>query len=74
MLSRSLQISLKDLAHRTTKDKQHFYYISLGSLTELQNQLIIARDLKYLNREKFDIIANKAVVVSKLIRGLIKSA
>lgn len=30
----------------TAKDKAHFYSIALGSLTEVQNQLLIAKDLK----------------------------
>jgi four helix bundle protein len=30
------------------KEKIQFYFISLGSVTELQNQLIIARDIGYI--------------------------
>lgn len=32
------------------KEKSQFYSISLGSLTEVQNQLLIARDLKYITQ------------------------
>ncbi len=35
------------------KEKIQFYYMSLGSLTELQNQLLIARDADYLPKEEF---------------------
>ncbi|OGD84182.1 four helix bundle protein, partial [Candidatus Collierbacteria bacterium RIFOXYD1_FULL_40_9] len=34
-------------SRQTKKDKLNFYHISLGSLSEVQNQIIIARDLKY---------------------------
>ena len=54
-------------------EKRLFYRISLGSLTELQNQLLIARDLGYLSKEDFDNLAEMTVGVSKLINGLIKS-
>ena len=53
-------------------EKKQFYRIALGSLTEVQNQLLIARDIGYLSEEKFIVLAEKTVVVSKLINGLIK--
>lgn len=55
------------------KEKLNFYSISLGSLTEVQNQLLIARDIKYIEMNEFKKIAESTVVVSKLINGLIKS-
>lgn len=55
------------------KDKARFYYTSLGSLTEIQNQLIIARDLGFVSRPDFDRLAQDTIEVSKLINGLIKS-
>ena|SRR3989344_4330592 len=61
-------------SRRTSKDKIQFYYISLGSVTELQNQLIIAQDLKYLTNEQFKNLYEQAIRVHKLIFGLIKSA
>lgn len=57
----------------TLKDKVHFYYISNGSLTETQNHLLVARDLKYLKNEHFKEIAEQTIITSKLINGLIKS-
>lgn len=60
-------------SRRNRKEKIQFYHIALGSLTELQNQLIIARDVKYIIQTKFMEIANQTIVVSKLINGLIKS-
>lgn len=53
------------------KDKLRFYYNSLGSLYEVQNQLLIARDLEYLQRDTFHKLAEKTVVVSKLLHSFI---
>ncbi len=61
-------------SRRTRKDKVQFYYMALGSTTEIQNQLVIARDLGYLKSELFQSIAQQTVQVHKLINGLIKSA
>src|SRR5437763_1392059 len=36
------------------KEKIQFYYMAKGSLTELQSQLLIARDLKYMPKERFE--------------------
>ncbi|MDA3840040.1 MAG: four helix bundle protein [Patescibacteria group bacterium] len=56
------------------KDKTKFYYISQGSLTEVQNQLIIARDVEYITNDLFQSIANKTIISHKLINGLIKKS
>lgn len=56
----------------TAKDKVQFYCIAHGSLTELQNQLLAARDIGYLSKEEFKKIADQTVVVHKLITGLKK--
>lgn len=57
-------------SRNTSKDKVQFYSMAHGSLTELQNQLIIARDTEYINKEEFSKIANQTVTVHKLITGL----
>lgn len=55
------------------KEKIQFYYTAKGSLTEIQSQIIPARDLGYIKQEDFKYLADKTVIVSKLIFGLIKS-
>lgn len=52
-------------------EKRQFYRIALGSLTELQNQLLISRDLGYISKEDFDKLAAMSILVSKMINGLI---
>ena len=55
------------------KEKLQFYYITIGSLAELQNQLYIAKQLNYIKADEFKKIAELTVIVSKLMNGLIKS-
>ena len=54
------------------KEKIQFYFMALGSLSEVQNQLLIARDIGYLDIKIFNDITYKTTLVSKLINGLIK--
>lgn len=55
------------------KEKIQFYLMAKGSLTEIQNQLYIARDVKYISVGKFNEIWDQTIVVHKLITGLVKS-
>jgi len=57
-------------SRNTIKDKCQFYSLALGSLSELQSQLLIARDLKYLTNQIFNQIAQQSIIVRKLISGL----
>lgn len=61
-------------SRQSKKEKQQFYFIAKGSLTELQNQLLVAKDVNYLNKEDFQIIAVQTIRVHKLINGLIRSS
>lgn len=53
------------------KEKLRFYYIALGSLTELQNQLLVAKDVKYLQGNDFSQIVKQIISAHKLLNGLI---
>ena len=61
-------------SRQSYKEKLQFYSIALGSTTELQNQLIVARDVSYISKEKFQEIAQQTIKVHKIINGLIKSS
>lgn len=59
---------------RSTKaDKLHFYVMALGSLTEVQSQLLIARDVGYLGEINSKSLADESVITQKLLHGLIKA-
>lgn len=59
-------------SRRGLKEKIQFYAMSLGSLTELQNQFYIAKDIGYIDLEKFNTFYNQSIIVHKLVNGLIK--
>lgn len=56
------------------KEKLQFYSMALGSLTEIQNQLLVAKDISYITEEKFNKIAEESVIVNKITNGLIKKS
>ncbi len=56
------------------KEKTQFYLMALGSLTEVQNQLLVAKDVKYIGSSVFSNLADQSILVSKLLNGLIKSS
>ncbi|MBI3304711.1 four helix bundle protein [Candidatus Parcubacteria bacterium] len=55
------------------REKVQFYTVALGSLTEIQNQLLIARDIGYLSKDQFGSIASQTVEAHKITRGLVRS-
>lgn len=56
------------------REKVQFYYMALGSVTELQNQILVAKDVDYVDEETFKEIANQSIIVHKIINGLIKKS
>lgn len=61
-------------SRQSYKEKTQFYSIALGSVTELQNQLLIAKDVGYMGQGEFLRVAEKSIKVHKIINGLIKSS
>lgn len=57
----------------SSKEKTNFYRISIGSLIEVENQLLIARDIGYISRPDFEKIRVQVIFVRKLCYGLTKS-
>ena len=56
------------------KEKLQFYSVALGSVTEIQNQLLIAKDIGYITKEDFDLLAQQTIKVNKITNGLIKKS
>ena len=61
-------------ARKSKKDKDQFYIFSKTSNLELQNQLLISRDLRFINKMIFEQGADLSVEVGRLLGGLIKSS
>lgn len=57
----------------TFADKLHFYHMAKGSLTELQNQFMIAKDVGYMKTSDFDTLLEQSKVAYSLLTGLIVS-
>ena len=58
-------------SRRSSKEKYQFYNTAKSSMTELQNQLLIAKDVGYLSKELFQEIFQQSVIVNKLLSGLL---
>ena len=55
------------------KDKIRFYYQARGSVAEVQNFLLLAKDLSYIDLETCRELGERANKVRQLINGLIRS-
>jgi len=54
-------------------DKKRFYYQARGSVGEIQNFLILAKDLNFISIENYNGINQKITKTRLLINGLIRS-
>lgn len=54
------------------KDRLNFYYISQGSLIELKNQLLIARDVGYIKEDDYLKLFTQTNIVHQLLQGFIQ--
>lgn len=56
------------------KEKIQFYYLAHGSLVELKNQILIARDVEYLEETDFDRLVERSNMTHQLLQGLISKS
>lgn len=54
------------------KETLHFLSISKGSLYELETQLYISKDLKFITEEQLSVCLNKIENIGKLLNGFIR--
>jgi len=59
-------------SRKSRKEKIQFYSMAKSSNTEVQNQLLISRDVGYLTAEEFNGLFDQSKRVEKLISGLIR--
>ena len=60
-------------SRRSSKEKSRFYDVAQASLIELQNQLIISKDVGYLSDDEFKLINEQLVICNKLLSGLLRA-
>lgn len=59
-------------SRRSYREKGQFYHMALGSLTELQNHLMVSKDLGYISERTYRELREESIVTHKLLNGLIK--
>jgi four helix bundle protein len=59
---------------QTYKEKVQYYYQAQGSLIELKNQILIAKDVGYLPLPEFKRLAEQANITHRLLQGLISKS
>ena len=57
---------------QTYKEKVQFYYVAKGSLSELKNFILIAKDVGYLSDENFKLLVEQTNIVDQILQGFIK--
>ena len=60
-------------ARTTKKDFSYFLAIALGSVAELETQLIISRNLNYLSEAVLDELISELISIRRMTLGLRKS-
>ena len=57
----------------SSNEFNHFLSIALGSSFELETELIISNELKYITKEELALLITELNEIQKMIRGLQKS-
>jgi len=57
-------------SRKTSKDKAHFTTLSFSSLMEVLNQIIIAKELNFLNEDNYKIIRTEIEKISNKLNAL----
>jgi four helix bundle protein len=60
-------------ARSTNKDFAHFLKISLGSLFELETQLLLSADLNMISESENEELFKRIIVLQKMISNFIKT-
>ena len=61
---------MNGLKQKITKEQAKFTEIAFGSLLEVLNQIIIAKELKYINNETYILIRNDILQISRQLNAL----
>lgn len=58
---------------KSAKDKEHFYVMAYGSLTELENQVLLCVELGFAVDYETDYLLEQMKSVGQLINGLLRA-
>ncbi len=56
----------------TDPDLARFLTIAMGSASELEYQLLLSKDLKYIHQDEYQIILNKLIAAKKMLNIFLK--
>jgi four helix bundle protein len=59
-------------ARESNKEFLRFLFISQGSISELDTQLLISKNLNYLSSDDYTMLDEKLTSIRKMLAGLIK--
>ncbi|ATA89115.1 hypothetical protein CAPN001_22840 [Capnocytophaga stomatis] len=67
----SISYNISEGAGRVSeKEFANFINIALGSSNEAENQLLLAKDLGYINQDNFEILNNDLIAIKKQLVSL----
>jgi len=70
----SIPSNIAEGAGRTSlKEFAQFLSVALGSIAELETQLIVSNNLGFLSKESFDLLLKELISIRKMTIGLKKS-
>lgn len=59
-------------ARKSSKEFVQYLYIALGSIAELETQILIGKNLNYLLEDEFNLFQKEITEIRKMILGLIR--
>lgn len=70
----SIPMNLAEGSHRlNTKEYRQFVGIAKGSAGEIKYQLLLAKDLQYVNKKTYEDLMRNYERISQMLTGLIKA-
>lgn len=58
---------------KSNKEFRKFLYIAKGSCGEARSMLYLASRLKYIQKDKFDLLLNECLIISRMLSNFIKT-
>lgn len=60
-------------ARWTEKEQKHFLYIARGSCSEIDTQLLIAKNLGFILQDSYNTLETELAIIGKMLTKLIQS-
>jgi four helix bundle protein len=71
----SIPANLAEACGRDGKlEFSRFVQIAMGSATEAEYHVLLAKDLGYLNRDEYDVVGSAILEVKRMLASLLKTA